>query len=40
MKDSFIMYVDYMEALESLTRAQAGDFLLACMEYVKTGKVP
>lgn len=40
MKDSFIMYTDYMEGLEDLTRAQIGDFLLACMEYAKTDKVP
>ena len=40
MKDSFIMYTDYMDALEDLTRAEAGDFLLICMEYAKTGKAP
>ena len=40
MKDSFIMYIDYLEALEALTTAQVGEFLLSCMEYVKTEKEP
>lgn len=40
MKNSFIMYTEYMDALCDLTDAQAGQFLIACMEYTMNDDVP